>query len=73
LLLIPVRLPHDLRRSACPLFIDTTHVSSLIKQGADSDKELFERVPEHVDADHPEMEISDEKVHHIVERGAYEK
>ncbi len=34
---------------------------------ADNDQELFERVREHVDADHPEMELSDEKLHHIVD------
>jgi predicted small metal-binding protein len=40
---------------------------------ADNDEELFKRAREHVDTDHPEMELSDEKVRHIVERGAYEK
>jgi predicted small metal-binding protein len=40
---------------------------------ADNDKELFKRAREHVDADHPGMELSDEKVRHIVDRGAYEK
>jgi len=40
---------------------------------ADNDEELFKRAREHVDTDHPEMELSDEKVHHIVDRGAYEK
>ena len=40
---------------------------------ADNDVELFKRAREHVDTDHPEMELSDEKVCHIVERGAYEK
>jgi predicted small metal-binding protein len=33
---------------------------------ADNDKELFKRAREHVDTDHPEMELSDEKVRHIV-------
>ena len=37
---------------------------------ADNDEELFERAREHVDTDHPEMELSDEKVRHIVDRGA---
>ena len=40
---------------------------------ADNDEELFERARKYVDADHPEMELSDEKVRHIVDRGAYEK
>ncbi len=40
---------------------------------ADNDEELFERAREHVDADHPKMELSDEKVRHIADRGAYEK
>ena len=40
---------------------------------ADNDKELFKRAREHVDTDHPEMRLSDEKVRHIVDRGAYEK
>jgi predicted small metal-binding protein len=33
---------------------------------ADNDEELFKRAREHVDTDHPEMELSDEKVRHIV-------
>jgi predicted small metal-binding protein len=40
---------------------------------ADNDEELFKRAREHVDTDHPEMKFSDEKVRHIVDRGAYEK
>lgn len=40
---------------------------------ADNDEELFERARKHVDVDHPEMELSDEKQHNSVDRGAYEK
>jgi predicted small metal-binding protein len=40
---------------------------------ADNVEELFERTREHVDSEHPEMELSDEKVRQIVDRGAYEK
>jgi len=40
---------------------------------ADNNEKLFKRAREHVDTDHPEMELSDEKVRHIVDRGAYEK
>ena len=40
---------------------------------ADNDEELFKRAREHVDIDHPAMEFRDEKVRHIVDRGAYEK
>jgi hypothetical protein len=34
---------------------------------------LFERARDDVDTGHPEMELSGEKVRHIVDRGAYEK
>ena len=40
---------------------------------ADNDEELFERAWDHMDAEHPEIELSDKKVRHIVDRGAYEK
>jgi predicted small metal-binding protein len=40
---------------------------------ADDDEELFERARDDVDIDHPELELSNEKVRHIVDRGAYEK
>jgi predicted small metal-binding protein len=40
---------------------------------ADNDEELFQRAREHVDMDHSEMQLSDEKVRHIVEQGSYEK
>ncbi len=34
---------------------------------------MFEKAREHVNMDHPEMELSDERVRYIVDRGAYEK
>src|ERR671915_489263 len=37
------------------------------------DEELFERAREHVDRDHPEMQLSDEQVSGIVAEGAYDK
>ena len=40
---------------------------------ADNDEELFQRAREHVDTDHSEMQLSDEKLRHIVEQGSYEK
>lgn len=40
---------------------------------ADNDEELFERAQEHVEKDHPKMELSDENLHHLVDRGGYEK
>jgi len=40
---------------------------------ADNDEKLFKRARKNVDTDHPEMELSDEKVRRIVDRGAYEK
>ncbi|MEW6637302.1 MAG: DUF1059 domain-containing protein, partial [Actinomycetota bacterium] len=40
---------------------------------AGDDRELFERAREHVDRDHPEMNLSDEQVQAIVEQGAYDK
>ena len=40
---------------------------------AANDEELFERAREHVDRDHPEMQLSDEQVRGIVAEGAYDK
>ena len=40
---------------------------------AANDEELFERAREHVDRDHPEMQLSDEQVRGIVADGAYDK
>ena len=40
---------------------------------ASSDEELFDRAREHVDRDHPEMELDDSQVHDIVAQGAYDK
>ena len=38
---------------------------------ADDDEALFERARDDVYKYHPEIELSDEKEHHIVDRGAY--
>jgi predicted small metal-binding protein len=40
---------------------------------AANDEELFELAREHVDRDHPEMQLSDEQVRGIVADGAYDK
>lgn len=40
---------------------------------AADDRELFQRAREHVDRDHPEMQLSDEQVRGIVTSGAYDK
>lgn len=40
---------------------------------AESDEKLFEQTREHVDADHPEMGLTDEQVRGIVAEGAYGK
>ena len=37
------------------------------------DEELYGRVREHVDRDHPEMRLSDEQVHGLVAERAYDK
>lgn len=41
-------------------------------EGADDD-ELYGQVREHVDRDHPDMELSDEQVRGLVAQGAYDK
>jgi hypothetical protein len=38
---------------------------------AANDEELFEQARAHVDDDHPEMDLSDEKLRDILARGAY--
>ncbi len=40
---------------------------------ANSDDELYGLAREHVDRDHPEMQLSDEQVQGIVAQGAYDK
>jgi predicted small metal-binding protein len=40
---------------------------------AADDDELYGQVREHVDRDHPEMELSDEQVRGLVAGGAYDK
>lgn len=40
---------------------------------AHDDEELYGRAREHVDRDHPEMQLSDEQVRGIVAKGAYDK
>ena len=40
---------------------------------AANDEELFELAREHVDRDHPEMQLGDEQVRGIVAEGAYDK
>ena len=40
---------------------------------AANDEELFERAREHVDRDHPDMDLSEEQIRGIVEQGAYAK
>jgi predicted small metal-binding protein len=37
-----------------------------------NDDELFEAVREHIDADHPEMELDDAKVRDLIAAKAYE-
>ena len=36
------------------------------------DQDLFERAREHVDGDHPDMDLSEEQVRGIVEQSAYD-
>jgi predicted small metal-binding protein len=38
---------------------------------AADDEQLFERAREHVDRDHPEMEISDEQIRNLITERAY--
>jgi predicted small metal-binding protein len=40
---------------------------------ATDDDELYGQVREHVDRDHPDMELSDEQVRGLVADGAYDK
>ena len=40
---------------------------------AHDDDELYGKVREHVDRDHPEMQLSDEQVAGLVAEGAYDK
>jgi len=40
---------------------------------AADDDELYGQVREHVDRDHPDMELSDEQVRGLVAEGAYDK
>ena len=40
---------------------------------ARDDDELYGQAREHVDRDHPEMQLSDEQVMGIVAEGAYDK
>ena len=40
---------------------------------AQSDEELYRQACEHVDQDHPVMQLSDEQVREIVSGGAYDK
>ncbi|HEV2093471.1 MAG TPA: DUF1059 domain-containing protein [Rubrobacter sp.] len=40
---------------------------------ANNDEELYGQAREHVDRDHPEMQLSDEQVQGIVAEGAYDK
>ena len=40
---------------------------------AANDDELYGLVREHVDGDHPDMELSDEQVSGLVAEGAYDK
>jgi len=40
---------------------------------ANDDDELYGQAREHVDRDHPEMQLSDEQVRGIVAEGAYDK
>ena len=40
---------------------------------AADDEELYQQARDHVDRDHPEMQLSDERVHGIVAEGAYDK
>jgi predicted small metal-binding protein len=40
---------------------------------ARDDDELYGKVREHVDRDHPEMQLSDEQVAGLVAEGAYDK
>ena len=40
---------------------------------AHDDDELYGQVREHVDRDHPEMQLSDEQVAGLVAEGAYDK
>jgi predicted small metal-binding protein len=40
---------------------------------ASNNEELFEKAREHVDRDHPEMELDDSQVRDIVAQGAYDK
>ena len=39
---------------------------------ANNDDELYGQVREHVDRDHPEMQLSDEQVQGLVAQGAYD-
>jgi len=40
---------------------------------AANDEELFRQAREHVDKDHPEMDLGDEQLRNILAEGAYEK
>ena len=40
---------------------------------ANNDEELYGQAREHVDRDHPDMQLSDEQVRGIVAEGAYDK
>ena len=40
---------------------------------ANSDEELYGQVREHVDRDHPDMQLGDEQVQGLVAQGAYDK
>jgi predicted small metal-binding protein len=40
---------------------------------ANDDDELYGQVREHVDRDHPDMELGDEQVRGLVAAGAYDK
>ena len=40
---------------------------------ATDDEELYQQARDHVDRDHPEMQLSDEQVHGIVAEGAYDQ
>lgn len=40
---------------------------------AANDEELYREARDHVDRDHPEMQLSDEQVHGIVAEGAYDR
>jgi len=36
-------------------------------------EELYQQARDHLDRDHPEMQLSDEQVHRIVAEGAYDE